>query len=153
MATLGTSFDRSGDLVPIGRADIKQSGSDVTLVAIAGAMRPALEAAKALAARGISVEVIDPRTLKPLDLPTIISSVVKAGRLVLVENAHRLCGVTAEIAATLAQYAQKFLRHILSCGFTSVRDVGGGDHGMAMALRDEFLDGPRFYYGGLCWTV
>lgn len=51
-----------------------------------------------------------------------------------------------------AQYAQKFLRHILSCGFTSVRDVGGGDHGMAMALRDQFLDGPRFYYGGVFLT-
>lgn len=48
-----------------------------------------------------------------------------------------------------AQYAQKFLRNILSCGFTTVRDVGGGDHGMAMALRDGFLDGPRFFYGGV----
>jgi len=51
-----------------------------------------------------------------------------------------------------AQYAQKFLRHVLSCGFTSVRDVAGGDHGMAMALRDGFLQGPRFFYGGLCLT-
>jgi imidazolonepropionase-like amidohydrolase len=51
-----------------------------------------------------------------------------------------------------AQYAQKFLRHILSCGFTTVRDVAGGDHGMAMALRARFFDGPRFYYGGLCLT-
>lgn len=51
-----------------------------------------------------------------------------------------------------AQYAQKFLTHILSCGFTSVRDVGGGDHGMAMALRDGFLDGPRFFYGGVFIT-
>ncbi|MES2684528.1 MAG: amidohydrolase family protein [Pseudomonadota bacterium] len=51
-----------------------------------------------------------------------------------------------------AQYAQKFLKHILSCGFTSVRDVGGGDHGMAMALRDGFLDGPRFFYGGVFIT-
>lgn len=51
-----------------------------------------------------------------------------------------------------AQYASNFLRHILSCGFTSVRDVGGGDHGMAMALRDRLLDGPRFFYGGLCLT-
>jgi imidazolonepropionase-like amidohydrolase len=51
-----------------------------------------------------------------------------------------------------AQYAQKFLRHILSCGFTAVRDVAGGDHGMAMALRDRLFDGPRFYYGGLCLT-
>lgn len=51
-----------------------------------------------------------------------------------------------------AQYAQKFLSHILSCGFTTVRDVGGGDHGMAMALRDGFLDGPRFFYGGVFIT-
>jgi imidazolonepropionase-like amidohydrolase len=51
-----------------------------------------------------------------------------------------------------AQYAQKFLRHILSCGFTCVRDVGGGDHGMAMALRAHFFEGPRFLYGGLCLT-
>jgi imidazolonepropionase-like amidohydrolase len=51
-----------------------------------------------------------------------------------------------------AQYAQKFLRHILSCGFTTVRDVAGGDHGMAMALRDQLFEGPRFYYGGLCLT-
>jgi imidazolonepropionase-like amidohydrolase len=47
-------------------------------------------------------------------------------------------------------YAHKFLSHILSCGFTSVRDVAGGDHGMAMALRDGLLEGPRFFYGGLC---
>jgi imidazolonepropionase-like amidohydrolase len=51
-----------------------------------------------------------------------------------------------------AQFAQKHLRHILSCGFTTVRDVAGGDHGMAMALRDRFFDGPRFFYGGLCLT-
>ena len=51
-----------------------------------------------------------------------------------------------------AQYAQKFLRHILSCGFTTVRDVAGGDHGMAMALRDRLFVGPRFFYGGLCLT-
>jgi len=51
-----------------------------------------------------------------------------------------------------AQYAQRFLNHALLCGFTTVRDVGGGDHGMAMALRAGFVDGPRFYYGGLCLT-
>jgi imidazolonepropionase-like amidohydrolase len=51
-----------------------------------------------------------------------------------------------------AQYAQKFLRHALSCGFTTVRDVAGGDHGMAMALRAGFFDGPRLFYGGLCLT-
>jgi len=51
-----------------------------------------------------------------------------------------------------AHYARKFLRHMLSCGFTAVRDVAGGDHGLAMALRDGLLDGPRFFYGGLALT-
>lgn len=92
-------------LVPIGKADVKRAGEDVTIVAIAGAMRPALEAAKALAEQGISAEVIDLRTLKPLDIDTIVESVGRTGRLVLVENAHRLCSVTAEIAATIAQDA------------------------------------------------
>ena len=97
-------------LVPIGQADIKRAGQDVTIVAIGGAMRPTLEAAKSLGAEGISVEVIDPRTLKPLDTDTIIRSVVKTGRLVLVENAHRLCSVTAEIAATVAEEAFEHLK-------------------------------------------
>ncbi|RWI44333.1 MAG: alpha-ketoacid dehydrogenase subunit beta, partial [Mesorhizobium sp.] len=57
-------------LVPIGKADVKRVGSDVTLIAIAGAIRPALDAVEALATEGISVEVIDPRTLKPLDHET-----------------------------------------------------------------------------------
>lgn len=92
-------------LVPIGQADIKRAGNDVTIVAIAGAMRPALEAAESLAAQGVSVEVIDPRTLKPLDIDTILASVAKTGRLVLVENAHRVCSVTSEIAATVAAAA------------------------------------------------
>ena len=92
-------------LIPIGRADIKQRGSDVTLVAVAGAMRPALDAAKALEAMGISVELIDLRTLKPLDTDTIVQSVVKTGRLVIVDNAHRLCNVASEIAATISEQA------------------------------------------------
>jgi pyruvate dehydrogenase E1 component beta subunit len=96
--------------VPIGKADIKRPGSDVTLVAIAGAMRVALDAAKALSQEGISVEVIDPRTLKPLDMETIIGSVVKTGRLVLVENSHRLCSVTGEISATVAEEAFEHLK-------------------------------------------
>jgi acetoin:2,6-dichlorophenolindophenol oxidoreductase subunit beta len=97
-------------LVPIGKADIKQAGNDITIVAIAGAMRPALEAAKTLMDQGISVEVIDPRTLKPLDMETIIKSVMKTGRLVLVENAHRMAGATAEIAANVAEEAFESLK-------------------------------------------
>ena len=51
-----------------------------------------------------------------------------------------------------AHYAARFLRHLLGCGFTTVRDVGGGDHGLAIALREGLLDGPRFLYGGLALT-
>jgi pyruvate/2-oxoglutarate/acetoin dehydrogenase E1 component len=97
-------------LVPIGVADIKRAGTNVTLVAIGGAMRPALEAAESLAKEGISVELIDPRTLKPLDTVTIIRSLAKTGRLVLVENAHRMCSVTAEIAAIVAEEAFDLLK-------------------------------------------
>lgn len=97
-------------LVPIGKADIKRPGDDVTIVAIAGAMRPVLEAAKNLAEQSVSVEVIDPRTLKPLDMDTIIGSVAKTGRLVLVENAHRMANVSAEIAAIICEEAFETLR-------------------------------------------
>lgn len=97
-------------LVPIGKADVKRSGSDVTIVAIAGAMRPTLEAVEELSAAGISVEVIDPRTLKPLDMETILHSVAKTGRLIVVENAHRLCSLSSEIAATVAQEGFDLLR-------------------------------------------
>jgi acetoin:2,6-dichlorophenolindophenol oxidoreductase subunit beta len=96
-------------LIPIGKADIKRIGTDVTVVAVAGAMRPALEAAEALVSEGISVELIDPRTLKPLDTTTIIASLAKTRRLVLVENAHRMCAVTAEIAAIIAEEAFEHL--------------------------------------------
>lgn len=93
-------------LVPIGKADIKREGKDVTVVAIAGAMRAAMEAAQTLAdQQGVSVEVIDPRTLKPLDTEMILGSVAKTGRLVIVENAHRLCSVAAEISAIVSEQA------------------------------------------------
>ncbi|WP_129649581.1 alpha-ketoacid dehydrogenase subunit beta [Peristeroidobacter agariperforans] len=97
-------------LIPLGSALVKRQGTDVTLVAIAGAMRPALDAAQALSKEGISVEVIDPRTLKPLDTATIIESVAKTGRLVLVENAHRMCSVTGEIAAIVAEEGFEYLK-------------------------------------------
>jgi acetoin:2,6-dichlorophenolindophenol oxidoreductase subunit beta len=97
-------------LVPIGKARIVQAGTDVTIVAIAGAMRTALDATKALTAEGISVELIDPRTLKPLDMDTILTSVAKTGRLVLVENTHRMCGLAAEIAAIFAEEALGYLK-------------------------------------------
>ena len=92
-------------LVPIGKADIKKAGSDVTIVSISGGLLPALAAAEALDEEGISVEVVDPRTLVPLDKETIINSVTKTGRLVLVDIANRTCNVAAEISAIVSEEA------------------------------------------------
>jgi len=97
-------------LVPIGKASVKRYGNDVTVVAIAGAMRPALDAAIDLEKQGVSVEVIDPRTLKPLDMETINQSVAKTGRLVLIENSHRVTNVSSEIAANVCEDAFESLR-------------------------------------------
>ncbi|MER8716649.1 alpha-ketoacid dehydrogenase subunit beta [Mesorhizobium sp. M1295] len=97
-------------LIPIGKADVKREGKDVTLVAIAGAIRPAMEAVDALAAEGISVELIDPRTLKPLDHEAFKTSVAKTGRLIIVENAHPVCNVGSEIAAVMAEEAFDLLK-------------------------------------------
>ncbi len=77
----------------------------MTIVAVSGAIRPTLEAAKSLAEDGISAEIIDPRTLKPLDSETILRSVAKTGRLVIVENAHRICAAGAEISAIVCEEA------------------------------------------------
>lgn len=97
-------------LVPIGKARIVVEGDDVTIVAAAGAMVPALEAVNALRAEGISVELIDLRTLKPLDTGTIIESVTRTGHLVLVENAHRVASVGAEVAAVVTEEAFEVLK-------------------------------------------
>lgn len=97
-------------LVPIGKAAIKHPGNDVTIVAISGCVKPAMEAALALKAEGINAEVIDPRTLVPLDRETIINSVAKTGRLVLVDNANRTCNAAAEIGATVAEEAFESLK-------------------------------------------
>lgn len=97
-------------LVPIGKAKVARAGQDVTVVGVAGAMKTVLAAADALAKEGISVEVIDPRTLVPLDTTTILESVAKTGRLVLVDNANRTCNAAAEISATVAEKAFDSLR-------------------------------------------
>jgi pyruvate dehydrogenase E1 component beta subunit len=97
-------------LVPIGKADIKHTGTDVTIVAIAGCMKPALAAAQALKEQGISVEVVDPRTLVPLDKEAIIKSVAKTGRLIVIDNAPRTCNAAGEIAAMVAEEAFEYLK-------------------------------------------
>jgi pyruvate dehydrogenase E1 component beta subunit len=90
-------------LVPLGRAEVKREGTDVTVVAIAGTVPQALSAAADLEATGVSVEVVDPRTLVPLDSATILGSVEKTGRLVVADPAHRTCSAASEIAALVAE--------------------------------------------------
>lgn len=85
--------------IPFGKADIKRKGSDVTVVALAKMVHEALAVAEDLSRKGISVEVIDPRTLVPMDKATILRSVRKTGRLVVVDEACQTCGAAAEIIA------------------------------------------------------
>ncbi len=92
--------------IPIGRADIKRPGTDCTVVAYSKMLLVALEAARDLANDGIEVEVIDPRTLKPLDVATIVASVEKTGRLVIVEEGWPFAGLGAQIAESV--YRQAF---------------------------------------------
>jgi pyruvate/2-oxoglutarate/acetoin dehydrogenase E1 component len=96
-------------LIPIGVADVKREGTDVTIVATSRMVLFALSAAGALAQRGVEVEVIDPRTLKPLDLETIVRSVQKTGRLVVVSEGARTGGFTAEVAARVQREAFDWL--------------------------------------------
>ena len=102
-ASKGPVPDNGDDLVPIGQADIKRPGTDVTVVAIGGTVLHALAAAAELEAGGVSVEVVDPRTLVPLDTATILGSVERTGRLVVADPAHRTCSAASEISALVAE--------------------------------------------------
>jgi pyruvate/2-oxoglutarate/acetoin dehydrogenase E1 component len=88
---------------PFGVADVKHEGTEVTIVALAGMVRHSLSVANTLEKEGVSVEVIDPRTIVPLDKDTILKSVEKTGRLVVVDPAHKSCSVASEISAMVAQ--------------------------------------------------
>src|SRR5512145_3069337 len=89
--------------VPLGRADIKRPGRDVTIVATSYMVVVALAAAEALAREGIEAEVVDPRTLVPLDEEAILGSVARTGRIVIVDECHLRCSTASEIAATVAE--------------------------------------------------
>jgi pyruvate dehydrogenase E1 component beta subunit len=95
--------------VPFGVAEIKKEGTDATIVATLFMVHKALNAAKTLESEGINVEVVDPRTLIPLDKQTIIRSVKKTGRLVIVTEDCRTAGVSAEIAAVVGEEALDYL--------------------------------------------
>ena len=91
--------------LPLGVGDVKRAGEDVTLVGTSSMVRVCLQAADLLAADGISAEVLDPRTLSPLDEELLVRSAQKTGRAIVVDEGHRSYGVTAELAAVIAERA------------------------------------------------
>ncbi|MDH3598697.1 MAG: alpha-ketoacid dehydrogenase subunit beta, partial [Candidatus Tectomicrobia bacterium] len=94
--------------VPIGVADVKRQGRDVTVIAVSKMVLEALEAAETLASDGISVEVVDPRTLVPMDKATLRASVQKTERVVIVDEACMTCSAASEITAVLTEDAATF---------------------------------------------
>lgn len=116
--------------IPLGKTDIKREGSDITLVTISRGVVHALEAAKVLEEEGISLEIIDPITIKPLDEDTIINSVKKTGKLMIVYEACKAYGFGAEIAAMVAEKAIDYLD-------APIRRIAGLDAPIPFGLRLE----------------
>jgi pyruvate dehydrogenase E1 component beta subunit len=106
----GEVSDVNEHLVPLGKAAVRRPGSDVTLVSYAKTVGVCLDAAERLAERGVAAEIIDLRTLKPLDEATVLESVRRTGRLIIVQEASGLCGLAAELAAVAATRAFDALR-------------------------------------------
>ena len=121
----------------LGVADVKRTGKDVTVVALSRSVLQALEAAEVLAKEGISVEVIDPRTVRPLDVETIVASVRKTNRVVLVHEAVGFGSVLSEIAATIQELAFDWLD-------APILRVSGADAPVAhsQSLEDVQLPNP-----------
>ncbi|MGA2628047.1 MAG: alpha-ketoacid dehydrogenase subunit beta [Candidatus Bathyarchaeia archaeon] len=123
--------------VPIGKANIAREGNDVVVFAYGAMLHVALEAAELAAAKGINVEVVDIRTLAPFDIETIINSVKKTGRVVILHEACKTCGFGAEIAAQIAE------RCILNLKAPILR-VAGFDVPFPYVLEDEYMpNAPR----------
>ena len=121
--------------IPLGVADIKRQGSDATIVARSLMVPVALKAAEELEKQGVSCEVIDPRTIRPLDIDTIIESVKKTNRVVVAEESHPFCGVGAEISTEINERAFDYLD-------APVRRVSGADVPMPYAKNLENLAVP-----------
>lgn len=95
--------------IPLGVADVKREGTDCTIVARSFTVPMALKAAEELEKEGVSVEVVDPRTIKPLDIETIVASVKKTNRLVIAEESHAFASVGAEISHQVMEHAFDYL--------------------------------------------
>ena len=121
--------------IPLGVAEVKREGTDATIVARSLMVPTALKAAEELEKEGINCEVIDPRTIRPLDIDTIITSVQKTNRVVIAEESHPFCGVAAEIAAEIQERAFDYLD-------APVKRVSGVDVPMPYAKNLEKLAIP-----------
>ncbi len=121
--------------VPLGVADVKREGTDATIVARSVMVPVALKAAEVLQEQGVSCEVIDPRTIRPLDIDTIVTSVKKTNRVVVAEESHPFCGVAAEISTEIMERAFDYLD-------APVRRISGADVPMPYAKNLEALAIP-----------
>ena len=121
--------------IPLGVADIKREGTDATIVARSLMVPIALKAAEILQEQGVSCEVIDPRTIRPLDIGTIIESVKKTNRVVVAEESHPFCGVAAEISSEINERAFDYLD-------APVKRISGVDVPMPYAKNLEDLAIP-----------
>ncbi len=133
--TKGEVPDDADFTIPLGVADIKREGKDVTIVARSLMVPVALKAAEALEKEGVSCEVIDPRTIRPLDIGTIIESVKKTNRVVVAEESHPVCGVGAEISTQINEQAFDYLD-------APVKRISGVDIPMPYAKNLEELAIP-----------
>jgi pyruvate dehydrogenase E1 component beta subunit len=122
--------------IPLGVADVKREGTDATIVARSLMVPVALKAAEALEKEGVSCEVIDPRTIRPLDIKTIIESVKKTNRVVIAEEAHPFCGIAAEISSQISERAFDYLD-------APVKRVTGADVPMPYAKNLEDMAIPK----------
>src|SRR5918999_6166566 len=121
--------------IPLGVADVKREGADATIVARSLMVPVALKAAEELEKQCVSCEVIDPRTIRPLDIETIITSVKKTNRVVIAEESHPFCGVGAEISAEITERDFDYLD-------APVRRISGADVPMPYAKNLEKLAIP-----------
>lgn len=122
-------------VIPFGQARVHRVGADATVICTSSMLYPCLEAAEQLTAFGIEVEVIDPRTLAPLDIETLVASAVKTGHVLVVDEAHQSFGVTAEIAARISEAAFDYLDE-------PVRRLGAADVPVPFAPSLEDLTIP-----------
>lgn len=110
-----TLYNMTGDVpegyytIPLGKAEIKRAGTDLTIVAIGKQVHTAMEAAELLSKKGIEAEIVDPRSISPLDEDTILASVEKTNRLIIVDEANPRCNVATDIAAMVADKGFDFL--------------------------------------------